>query len=178
MSLVDIIVLVLIIIGIYKGWRNGLVLGIFSALAFIIGLAAAIKLSAVVALRLEESTNISQRWLPVLAFAIVFLIVVFLVRLGGKALEGVLKIAMLGWLNKLGGVLLYVLLYLFIFSVLLFYAQQLKIVKPETAEISVTYPIIYPMAQEVIGAIGTILPFFRNMFAELEAFFDKLSRKV
>jgi membrane protein required for colicin V production len=178
MSIIDIIVFVLVIIGIIKGWRNGLVLGIFSVLAFIIGLAAAVKLSAVVAERLQEGTNISQRWLPVLAFAIVFLVVVFLVRLGAKALEGVLKLAMLGWLNKLGGVLLYVLLYLFIFSILLFYAQQLNIVKPETAEISITYPIIYPMGQEVIGAIGTVLPFFKDMFAELESFFDGLSRKV
>lgn len=178
MSIVDIIVFALIIIGIYKGWRNGLVLGIFSVLAFIIGLAAAIKLSAVVAQRLEESTNISQRWLPVLAFAIIFIAVIFLVRLGAKAIEGVLQLAMLGWLNKLAGVLLYVLLYLFIFSVLLFYAQQLNIIKPAMAEVSITYPIIYPMAQEVIGALGSLIPFFKNMFAELESFFDGLSHKV
>ena len=170
MSIIDIIVLVLVIVGIYKGWRKGLVLGIFSVLAFIIGLAAAIKLSALVAERLGEATNISQKWLPVLAFAIVCL--------GAKALEGVLQLAMLGWLNKLGGVLLYVLLYLFVFSILLFYAQQLQIIKPETAEISITYPFIYPMGQEVIGAIGTILPFFKDMFTELESFFDGLSRKV
>ena len=130
MSIIDIIVLVLVIVGIYKGWRKGLVLGIFSVLAFIIGLAAAIKLSALVAERLGEATNISQKWLPVLAFATVFLVVAFLVRLGAKALEGVLQLAMLGWLNKLGGVLLYVLLYLFVFSILLFYAQQLQIIKP------------------------------------------------
>ena len=178
MSIIDIIVLVLVIVGIYKGWRKGLVLGIFSVLAFIIGLAAAIKLSALVAERLGEATNISQKWLPVLAFAIVFWVVAFLVRLGAKALEGVLQLAMLGWLNKLGGVLLYVLLYLFVFSILLFYAQQLQIIKPETAEISITYPFIYPMGQEVIGAIGTILPFFKDMFKELESFFDGLSRKV
>jgi membrane protein required for colicin V production len=178
MSIIDIIVLALIVIGIFKGWRNGLVLGIFSVLAFIIGLAAAIKLSAVVAERLGDSTNISQRWLPVLAFVLVFIIVVFLVRLGAKAIEGVLQLAMLGWLNKLGGILLYVLLYLFIFSVILFYAQQLNIIKPETAEISITYPIIYPMAQEVIGAIGSVIPFFKDMFTELEFFFDRLSHKI
>ncbi len=175
MSIIDIIVFALVIIGIFKGLKNGLVLGIFSVLAFIIGLAAAIKLSAVVAEQLETSTNISQRWLPVLAFALVFVLVIFLVRLGAKIIEGALQMAMLGWLNKLGGIILYVLLYLLIFSVLLFYAEQLNLIKPATAEVSITYPIIYPMAPEVIGALGTVLPFFRDMFAELEAFFDRLA---
>ena len=176
MSIIDIIVFALVIIGIFKGLRNGLVLGIFSVLAFIIGLAAAIKLSAVVAEQLEASTNLSQRWLPVLAFALVFVLVIFLVRLGAKIIEGALQMAMLGWLNKLGGIILYVLLYLLIFSVLLFYAEQLNLIKPATAEVSITYPIIYPMAPEVIGSLGIVLPFFRDMFAELEAFFDRLAR--
>ncbi len=176
MSIIDIIAFALIFIGVIKGMRKGLVLGIFSVLAFIIGLAAAIKLSAVVAEQLEASTNLSQRWLPVLAFALVFVLVVFLVRLGAKLIEKALQMAMLGWLNKLGGIILYVLLYLLIFSVLLFYAEQLNLIKPATAEVSLTYPIIYPMAPEVIGALGTVLPFFRDMFAELETFFDRLAR--
>jgi membrane protein required for colicin V production len=176
--IIDIIVFALVILGIFKGWRNGFVLGIFSVLAFIIGLAAAIKLSAVVAEKLGENISISQRWLPVLAFALVFFLVVFLVRLGAKAIEGVLRITMLGWLNKLGGVLLYVLLYLLIFSVLLFYAQQLGIVRQESADVSITYPIIYPMAPEVMAVIGDVIPFFKDMFAELESFFDGLAGRI
>src|SRR3954467_3587340 len=105
--IIDIITLVLLVLAIFKGIRNGLVLAIFSFLAFIIGLAAAMKLSAVVAGYLGTNTSISQRWLPVLAFAIVFFIVVFLVRLGAKAIEGALKLVMLGWLNKLGGIIFY-----------------------------------------------------------------------
>src|SRR5215213_7859769 len=126
---IDIIVLVLLIWATFKGLRNGFVVGVFSFLAFIIGLAAALKLSALAAAYLGNNTNIGQRWLPFIAFALVFFIVVFLVKLGAKAIEGLLRVAMLGWLNKLGGVVLYVLLYLFIFSVLLFYAVQLHLIK-------------------------------------------------
>lgn len=176
--IIDFIAFGLLVLAILKGFRNGLVVAIFSLLAFIIGLAAALKLSAVVADYLGDNTNISQRWLPVLAFAIVFFIVIFLVRLGAKALEGGLKMAMLGWLNKLGGILFYVLLYLFIFSIILFYAQQLNIIKPESVETSTTYPVIYPMAQIVMDGLGSLLPFFKDMFAELENFFGELSKKA
>ena len=176
--LIDFIAIGLVVLSIFKGFRNGFVVAIFSLLAFIIGLAAALKLSAVVADYLGTNTNISQRWLPILAFAVVFFAVVLLVRLGAKAIEGGLRMAMMGWLNKLGGVLFYTVLYLFIFSIILFYATQLRIIKPETAAISKTYPLIYPMAPVMMDAIGNILPFFRDMFTELENFFDQLSRKA
>ena len=112
---VDVVCLILLIMAIFKGLRNGLIIGIFSFLAFIIGLAAALKLSAVAAEYIGSNTNIGERWIPFLAFIAVFLIVVFLVRLGAKALEGVMQIAMLGWLNKIGGVL-FMHLFIFLFS--------------------------------------------------------------
>jgi membrane protein required for colicin V production len=153
------------------------VVAVFSLLAFIIGLAAALKLSVVVAEYLGTNTNIAKRWLPILAFAVVFFVVVLLVRLGAKAIEGGLRMAMLGWLNKLGGVVFYFLLYFFIFSIVLFYATQLHIIKPEATHSS-TYPIIYPIAPVIMDALGSILPFFKNMFAELENFFDHLYKKA
>lgn len=175
---IDFIAIGLVILSIIKGLRNGLVVAIFSLLAFVIGLAAALKLSAVVAEYLGSNTNISQRWLPILAFAIVFFVVVLLVRLGAKAIESGLRMVMLGWLNKLGGIIFYLLLYFFIFSIFLFYAAQLHIIKPETVQTSVTYPFIYPMAPVVMEALGNIIPLFKNMFAELEDFFDHLSKKA
>jgi membrane protein required for colicin V production len=175
---IDIIAIILVIVAIFKGIRKGLVVAIFSLLSFIIGLAAAIKLSAVVAAYLGDNTNISQRWLPILAFSVVFFVVVLLVRIGAKAIEGALKMVMLGWLNKLGGIVFYLLLYFFIYSIILFYATQLHLIKPETVQTSLTYPMIYPMAPLIIDTLGSIIPFFKNMFAELENFFDHLSRKA
>ncbi len=174
---IDLAVVVLVIIGIFKGLHKGFVVGLFSFLAFIVGIAAALKLSAVAAAYIGSNTNISQRWLPVLAFALVFLLVVFLVHVGAKALESVLRIVLLGWLNKLGGVLLFAILYLFLFSVLLFYANQLHIIKKATIEASMTYPYLHLLGPKVIGLFATIIPFFKNMFVELSDFFDNVSRK-
>lgn len=173
--IIDIIALVLIVMAIFKGLRNGLVVAVFSLLAFIIGLLAAIKLSAIVADYLGENVDVSQRWLPVLAFALVFIVVVLLVRLGAKAIEGILKVAMLGWINRIGGVVLYIVLYFFIFSVLLFYLEQLHVIKPTTIETSVTFEHIKPIGPVIMSVFGSVLPFFKNMFAELESFFDNLA---
>src|SRR3982074_863984 len=108
---IDIIAYVLLVMSMYKGLRKGLIIALFSLLGFIIGLAAALKLSSVAADYIGSNLNIAQRWLPVLAFAAVFIIVVILVRLGARMLEGVVRIALMGWLNKIGGVLFYLFLY-------------------------------------------------------------------
>lgn len=175
---IDFIVLILLAWAVIKGLRKGFIVGVFSLLAFIIGLAAAIKLSAVAAAYISQSLEVSQRWLPVLAFAAVFILVTFLVHLGAKALEGVVRIAMLGWLNKLGGIILFALLYLFIFSILLFYADQLHLIKQDTLSASTTYPYLKPIGPKVINALGYILPFFKNMFADLLQFFDGTAAEV
>jgi membrane protein required for colicin V production len=176
--IIDIIVLILLALAIYRGFTKGLVVALFSFLAFLVGLAAALKLSALVAVYLSETTNISQRWLPVLAFVIVFFVVVLLVRLGAKAIEGVLRIAMLGWLNRLGGIIFFAMLYLMIFSVILFYSSKVNIIKPETSAASVSYSYIQPLGPAMVESLGIVLPFFKNMFAELEGFFSGLSQKA
>ena len=116
--------------------------------------------------------------LPIVAFAVVFLAVVLLVRLGAKALEGVVNLATLGWLNKLGGVVFYALIYLFIFSVLLFYADKVGLIQPETKEASVSFPLLQPLAPYIMEGLGVVLPFFKNMFGELSAFFDGVAQKA
>jgi membrane protein required for colicin V production len=176
--LIDIIVFLLLALAIFKGYSKGLVVAVFSFLAFVIGLAAALKLSAIVAEYLGHSTSISQRWLPVLAFAFVFIAVVLLVRLGAKAIEGALKIAMLGWANRLGGIFFYALLYLFIFSLILFYSEKLHLIRPETTQASITYTVIHPIGPKVISGLAVVLPFFKNMFNELGSFFDNISKKA
>lgn len=173
--LVDIIVFILCLLALFKGLSNGLVLAVFSLLSYFIGLAAALKLSSVVAVYLGNQFNVAQRWLPFVAFALVLLLVTFLVRLGAKVVEGFFRVAMLGWLNKLGGVILYLLIYLFIFSIILFYAEQLHVIRKETIASSITYSWLAPIGPVMIGWLAIIIPFFENMFTALKQFFGGFS---
>ena len=85
--ILDIIVAVILILAIIKGYRQGLIVALFSLIAFIIGLAAAMKLSVVAAGYIGKAVKISDIWLPIISFAVVFLIVVLLVRLGAKCIQ-------------------------------------------------------------------------------------------
>lgn len=176
--LIDIIVIVLLLLAAFKGLRNGLILAIFSFLAFVIGLAAAIKLSAVAAGYIGSAVNVSQRWLPVLAFVVVFVIIVLLVKLGAKLIESAVSMMMLGWVNRIGGAIFYALLYIFVFSIVLFYADGVGIIKPETAQNSVTYQYIRPLGPYVVRGLAAVVPLFKGMFTELESFFEGVEGQV
>ncbi|MEP7280201.1 MAG: CvpA family protein [Bacteroidota bacterium] len=175
---IDIIFIVLLAIAVFKGYSRGLIVAVFSVLALVIGLAAAMKLSVVTAVRLKDAVHVAAKWLPVIAFAVVFLLVVLLVRLGARAIEKTAEFALLGWANKLGGILVYMVLYTVVLSVLLFYAEKAAILAPNTITSSKTYGFIKPWGPAAINAIGNMLPFFKDMFHQLEDFFAGLSAKM
>lgn len=176
--ILDLIFAVLIILAIIKGYQRGLIVGVFSFVAIIIGLAAAIKLSTVVADYIGKTVKISDQWLPLISFAVVFFIVVLLVRLGANAMQKVAETIMLGWVNRVGGVIFYIIIYTTTFSVILFYADQIKIFQPATKEKSVTYSYIQPWGPKVINGVGSAVPAFKNMFADLEEFFGGIAQKI
>jgi len=173
--IIDLVFAVLVIVGIFKGLRRGFIVAIFSILAFIIGLAAAMKLSTMVAHWLEGSINVSAKWLPFISFFLVFIAVAILVRIVSKIIEKSVEFAMLGWLNRILGVVLYFALYTIIYSILLFYAVQMHLIKDETLKASASYAFIQPWGPYAINALGSVIPWFKDMFEQLTQFFDKVA---
>jgi membrane protein required for colicin V production len=176
--LIDLVLAVLLVMALWKGYQRGLIVGIFSLVAAIIGLAAALKLSAVVAGYIGKSVKISDEWLPVISFIVVFIVVILLIRLGANAIERTVEVVMLGWLNKLGGIVLYAALYIIVFSILLFYAEQLQLLKPSTIQQSLSYKWVQPIGPWVINGFGAIIPIFKDMFGELESFFEGVAKDI
>ena len=174
----DIIFAVLIVFAVLKGYQRGLIIGLFSLIAVIIGLAAAMKLSVVIADYLGKAVNISDKWMPVVSFAVVFLLVILLIRLGAKLIEKTVEMAMMGWLNKIGGIILFAAIYITVFSVLVFYAEQLKLLQQDTIDKSVAYSFIQPWGPKAINGFGSIVPLFKDMFSTLEHFFDGVATNI
>lgn len=176
--IIDVLFLIALIAAIINGLRKGLIVAIFSIIGFVIGIAAALKLSTVVANWLGQSTNIGAKWLPVLGFIAVFIVVVLLIRVGAKFLESAVEFAMMGWLNKIGGVVLYAILYTLLFSVFLFFTEQTGFFSVSAAEESVSYKWIAPWGSKTMNAIGDFIPWFKNMFTDLQDFFANFNQKV
>lgn len=175
--IIDVVFLIVIVIAIFKGFTKGLIVAIFSLLAFIIGLAAALKLSVVVAHYLESSNGSAAKWIPVLSFAIVFFTVAFLISLAARVIKRAIGFTLLGWVDRLGGILFYLIIYTIIFSVFLFFAEKTGLIKPSTIKDSRLYEYIFPWGPQVIDHLGKIIPFFKDLFDQLQNFFEKMSHR-
>jgi membrane protein required for colicin V production len=176
--IIDIAFVIIMILAIFKGFKKGLIVGIFSLLAFIIGLAAALKLSVVVAEYLKDSAGAFAKWLPLISFMLVFIAVILLVGLLSRVIKKTVQFAMLGWLDKMGGIILYVIIYTIIFSVILFFAAKLLLIQPTTIHDSKIYPYVSPWGPKVIDNFGKIIPIFKDMFVQLQDFFGNMAKKA
>jgi len=176
--IIDVIFIFLMVLAVIKGYRNGFIVAAFSFLGIFIGLAAALKLSTLVAGWLKDSTNIASAWLPFLSFLLIMIGVILLVRLGALFIQTAMEAVLMGWINKISGVILYAALYITLFSVVLFYAEKIQWIKPDTFKASRTFPFIHPWGPKAIEWFGVIIPWFKGMFEELSQFFEKLPQQI
>ncbi|MEP6465897.1 MAG: CvpA family protein [Parafilimonas sp.] len=173
--IIDIIFLILLLLAVIKGFSRGFIVAIFSFFAIIIGVAAAMKLSYIVANWLQQSFNINGKWLPILSFIIVLLGVILLVRWIANIIQAAINVAMLGWLNKLGGIILYLFVYLFVYSIFLFYLTKMNFIHAETIKKSHAYFLIEPFGEKAIDITGKLMPVFKNIFQQLSGFFENIA---
>lgn len=172
---IDILFVLIVILAIIHGYRKGFIIALFSLAAWVLGLAAALKLSAVAAKYFQVHEQLHSRWIPVLCFVLLFIGVILLVRLLGKLLEKVVRLALLGWLNRLAGILFFLLIYSIVFSILLWLANQLQLIPASVRASSLVYRHIAFLGPWAIDMTGSLIPLFRNIFRDLEQFFGNLS---
>lgn len=176
--LIDVILAFLLLIATYKGYKRGLIVGVFSFVAIVVGIAAAMKLSVVAASYLQHYFKWEGAWLPAVSYFIVFIGVVLLIRLVANAIEEGVKVVKLGWVNTLGGILFYWLIFLLAYSVVVFYAVELGLFSKTTTAASESYALISPFGPKIIDGFAMLFPLFKDMFSELENFFAGLSEKI
>ncbi|MBT8307228.1 MAG: CvpA family protein [Maribacter sp.] len=143
MGILDIVIGLLLIYGLYKGFINGLFVEIASIIALIAGLFGAIHFSYIAGDYLSQNMEWNERYINITAFIITFVIIVLVVHLAGKFLTKIADFAMLGLLNKLAGAIFGALKVAVIIGALLVFFERanssINIVKSETLEESILY---------------------------------------
>jgi len=176
--IIDFFFAILMLLAIFNGFSRGLVVAVFSFLAIFIGLAAALKLSAIVANTLGNSAHVSFKWLPFICFILVMIAVAFAVKILAGIIKKSFQMLMLGWVDGIGGILVYVFIYLIVYSVVLFFADKIHIISNSQTEASKVYSFIEPLGPKVIDGFGKVIPVFKDLFMELEHFFEAIGNKI
>ena len=104
MNIIDIIILVCCVPALIHGFSKGFVSQAVSLVSLILGAWLSFKFSVPFGDWLKSFADLPGTVLHVIAFALILVIVMLLMGLIGKLIEKAVKIVMLGWLNKLLGV--------------------------------------------------------------------------
>lgn len=115
--------------------------------------------------------GIPVRWVPFLAFLLVFGLARWLVGVAGGMAKASAEAVMLGGVDKAGGLILHVVLYGTVYSIILFYLRQLGLLGDDTVSESRTYPWVSPWGPWVMGALSRALPFLGDMVRSLKEYF-------
>ncbi len=105
----DIIICIPLVWGAFRGFRKGFIIEVFSLLALILGIYGALSFSDLISKVMAEDLGLETRFLPVIAFAATLLGVIIGVFVLGKALEKIVNLLALKFVNKLLGSLFSVL---------------------------------------------------------------------
>ena len=103
MNFLDIILGVLLLLGLWKGLKNGLLIEIASIIALVAGIYGAIHFSYITGNYLSAKMEWNEQYISITAFIVTFIAIVLIVHLIGKLLTKIVDIAMLGLLNKIAG---------------------------------------------------------------------------
>ena len=157
MGILDVLLGLLLLYGLYKGFKNGLFVEIASIIALIAGLYGAIHFSYIAGDYLSQNMEWNERYMNITAFIITFAIIVLVVHLAAKFLTKIADFAMLGLLNKLAGAIFGALKVAVIIGALLVFFERanssVNLVKSETLEESILYEPIKEIGALVFSKV-------------------------
>ncbi|MCK9206395.1 MAG: CvpA family protein [Salinivirgaceae bacterium] len=128
-NIFDVVVIGLLVWGAFHGFNKGIIASAASLAALLLGVWGAIKFSGLVAGFLSRWIHTDERATNIIAFAVVFIIIVIAIHLIAKALESLTEAVAMGMVNKVFGSAFGVLKSAFIISVLIVIVHAIK---PET----------------------------------------------
>lgn len=106
MTVIDIIIIVLLALAVFKGIKDGLVRQVGGIAGLILGIFLAGRFSAFLAGWMHQWIDASESAVKAVSFAVIIIVVCLCMYLLGRLLEKIIKITTLGWINRLLGVVL------------------------------------------------------------------------
>lgn len=170
MNYVDFVLLIPILYAAYKGFKNGLIIEVFTLLAFVVGIYAGIHFSDGTASWIKSSWDVKSEYLPVIAFTLTFLMVGAMVYFAGKFIEKVVDVTHLTPFNKIAGVIFGLLKMGYILSILIVliesYDEKGNVIDQSTKDDSMLYEPIKQVSLTTIPRIKESTIFLKNALQE------------
>ncbi len=161
MGTLDIILLICFIPALVRGIQKGFIEQLVSIISILLGAWLAFRFSLPVSEWLSGYVTMEPKPLQLIAFILVALLSVLVLVLIGKLITHTLKLASLGWLNRLLGVVFALLKAALIIGLLIFIFDSFNakwgLIKPETLGESPVYIALRDAAMKVFPYLQSLI---------------------
>lgn len=161
MHWLDVVILIPILLALWRGFKRGLILELATLVGLALGIYAGLHFSYYASDLLQSKLEIESEHLPILSFAVTFLVVVIAVFLLGKALERIVKMIALSFFNKLAGALFSVTKVAIIIALLLVifdrFNSDFEWVKAEELDRSLAYKGLVEAGSVVLPEVKAVI---------------------
>lgn len=117
MTTIDLVILVILLWGAIIGFIKGFVIQSLTLVALVLGVWAGMHFSYKVTDFLYSHFSMNGKYVPILSFTIIFIMVLIMIHFIGKLLTSLLNESILGKFNRIGGIVFGVLKMAFILSI-------------------------------------------------------------
>ena len=152
MNLADLVILIVLLIGFTAGLARGFVRGLLGMVGLVLGVMIAAgnyeRLAA-----LAPSFIPGERGAEILSFIVIFLVVIVLVGVVARIIAKALRLAALGWLDRLAGAALGVAMAAVVAGVLLLLAVMAGFEEEKLLVESSTAPRVLRVTDMVVGVL-------------------------
>lgn len=165
MAFLDILLLILLFIGTFKGLKNGLFVELASLVGIFLGLWVALKFSNATRDYFGEDLGSNPKTAYIFAFIITFLIVVIGISIMAKVMTKVADFSGIGIFNSIGGALFGFIRTALILSVLLHIFDKANIINTFASEQTLENSRIYGPLK---ASAEIVYPFLREELHEIK----------
>ncbi len=174
----DIVFILCLALGFFIGFRGGIIRSLLSLVGMFMGVAVAVKFTALVSQYLYTNFDVVAAWWPFLVFVLLLILVILVFKLIAITLEKFLDGASLGLINKLAGASVWCFLMVLLLSLGLWFANEGGMVRPELKSESYVYSYLLPVGPWALEMMGNVIPWFKGMFELVTEQLDNLAKEA
>lgn len=163
MNLVDILILIVLGFGAYRGFKTGLLLSIIGFFSFFVAIIAAVSFSGSLSAYFIARYPEHETFIPLIVFFCLFVVVILVLTLLGKFLKKIIDMTLLGDLDNIAGLIFGVIKWgFFISTVIWLFAYVGLTFSEDYAEGSTILPILEPIAPIVFEWVSVVIPALKD----------------
>ena len=141
------------------GFKKGFILEIITLLALILAVIGGFHFLHWGMSMLTDNFQLSGRFLPFLAFILIFVGIIAIVNAIGQALKKIIPMAFLGGIDRIAGSVLGAIKFVFLFSILIWVFQIFGVEMPQhLQDDSFLYSYVVALAPATVEIFSFIIP--------------------